>query len=199
MPYKLNPITGQFDYYEKAETPTDIYAKAPSRNFFIDGAYDGQNYDPGAWGSVNRLFAYPISIKQDCEFIDLQIWSLSAAGNSVFGIYENYQGLPGSLVAQTSEFDNSILGTKVSTFTTPCKIKAGFYWVAWLTSSTPSLGMLGYQSLGINLAPTGGLAPVNRVSRALTYTNTLPSSFGTPDLFQAIYPSIPAISFSITY
>lgn len=181
------------------QSPTNVYAKTPNRNIFIDGAYDGQNFDPSTWGSVDRLYAMPINVKQDCEFLDLFFWSLGLSGNSVFGIYENYQGLPGNLIAQTNEFDNSIVGGKTSVFQTSCQIKAGYQWVAWLTSSMPSMAYVGYQAQTQNVAPINGLTPINRVSKALLYTNTLPSTFGTPDLFQAMYPTIPLITYSITY
>ena len=133
------------------------------------------------WG-INILYAFPIVIKKDVTIEDLRIaFNTSVAGKSVFGLYDMLSGLPNNLLFQTTPFDNSVTGTQIYSLSTPLEFKKGIYFVAYNTSSSPTIFARDSYSVANIFGADFVVASANiRLSAAYNYTGTLPANFGSP-------------------
>ena len=184
MPYKLNPFTGNFDYYEDLAKGNYQYQGVNSYNsFMLNCGFAGASTNSI---STNLLLAFPIFVQQDVSIdaIRIGISVAGAAGNSVFGLYSAENGLPKDKLFQTTQFNNAITGYQVINVGTQVLTK-GIYFVGYLSSSIPSLisvpvtavpNVLGYKL-------NSGDGPSMLMSRVLPYTATLPAVWGTATTF----------------
>lgn len=199
MPYKLNPFTGNFDYYEDLAKGNYQYQGVNSYNsFMLNCGYAGASTNAI---STNLLLAFPIFVQQDVSIDEIRIGvSLGSAGNSVFGLYSAENGLPKDKLFQTTQFNNGVIGYQLINVGTQV-LKKGIYFVSYLTNSVPSLigvpvtavpNVLGYKL-------NSGDGPSMLISRALTYTSTLPAVWGTPTTkyTTANVNNIPQVEFKI--
>jgi hypothetical protein len=133
--------------------------------------------------NTNQLGIYPIYIRRSVTIdqIGIFIGTLSA-GNSVFGLYDNINGVPNNLLFgnTASPFNNGITSAQTWTLPSPISLQAGVYYVAWNSSSaanfrsTPSSTPVAVFSQG-NANSANGSA----LFKGLTYSGNLPSNWNT--------------------
>jgi hypothetical protein len=199
MPYKFNPFTSNFDYYEDIPKESYQYQGINSYNsFMINCGYFGSSTNPI---TTNLLLAFPIFVQQDVSINEIRIGvSLGAVGNSVFGLYSSENGLPKDKLFQSTQFNNGATGYQAINVGTQI-LKKGIYFVSYLTNSVPNLicvpvtavpNVLGYKL-------NSGDGPSMLISRALIYTSTLPAVWGTPTTLYttANVVCVPQVEFKI--
>jgi hypothetical protein len=200
MPYKFNPFTSNFDYYEDIPKESYQYQGINSYNsFMINCGYFGSVANLMA---TNLLLAFPIFVQQDVSINEIRIGIsiAGAAGNSVFGLYSAENGLPKDKLFQTTQFNNAVTGYQAINVGTQV-LKKGIYFVGYLSSSTPSVICVPVTAvpnvLGNKLNVGDG--PSFLMSRALTYTSTLPTVWGTPTTLYttANVIGVPQVEFKI--
>jgi hypothetical protein len=151
--------------------------------------------------AANVLYAFPIEIKEDVTISELQIaYTAGVAGNSVYGLYGMENGLPKNKIFQTTAFNNLTTGFQTYTLPTPLVVKKGIYFVAYNTSSAPSVytfNRLAVKNIfGSTWSSNFGSISVIRLTAGYTYTGTLPATFGLP-VDNTLIQSVPAVLFKI--
>ena len=85
-------------------------------------------------GNGNLLIAQQTSLNHSATIESLSFFVTNASGKLRLGIYDDANGTPGKLLAQTSSF-NTKVGWNTREVTTPVMLPAGTYWLAYLAQN----------------------------------------------------------------
>jgi hypothetical protein len=93
----------------------------------------------------NIIYAQPMILHRSARVNGITSnVTTGAVGAARFGIYRSAGALPSTLVAETAELaSTNAIATNHQTFSTPPTLTAGLYWIAVVTSGTPSLTRFG--------------------------------------------------------
>jgi hypothetical protein len=150
---------------------------------------------------ANVLYAFAIEIKEDVMISELEIaYTSGVAGNSVYSLYDSLNGTPNNLIFQSTAFNNAVTGFQNYTLPSPILVKKGIYFVAYNTSSDPSVYTFNRLTVknvfGATWNSNAGSISVVRLTAGYTYTGTLPATFGLP-ITNTFITSVPAVLFKI--
>jgi hypothetical protein len=157
-------------------------------NFMVNSAAFG-NSTNGV--SSNLLLAFPIYVQKDTTIDAVRIGVATASvGNTVIGLYTAVNGLPDTKIFQTTEFNNNVTGYQVISVGTQT-LKKGIYFVSYLMNSTYSAVHVPISAVpnvigNSGITTSSGDGPSSLVGRSLTYTSTLPTTWGTPTTLYSI-------------
>lgn len=202
MPYKLNSLTGKFDFYQdealsvkynntnsgltatnvqdainELNTST-IYPIGTTQTFLKSNSYVPAT---GLAVVINSLRGYHISIDKNVTIKDLRVrFSAGAVGNSVYGIYNvDSNGYPTNLIYSTTAFDNNLTSQQV--YTQDLSITKGNYFVAYNSNSAPTAFAYNAEHLYNPILGTQTTLSSSSYNAGLgvayTYTGTLPATF----------------------
>lgn len=179
----------------------------------IDVTYNKSNYQsfaltPNAF--INSNFAigtnvhlcFPILIQEDVTIERLRIViTTGSVGNTVYGLYSALNGLPDSLIFQTTAFNNNITAIQEYILPSPLTVNKGLYFVSYNTSSTYTIRSM-YAYCYPNIFGDDNLYSGPRIlaSNALVYSGVLPATFGalTTIYEYNVAPYIPYVQFKIS-
>ena len=110
----------------------------------IYGATNLVDLGAGAAVMANRLYLTPIKITKRSIFESMGFRHTVDAGGSVVrcGIYENNDGYPETLIAQTSDIDTSsgaVTGKSAAFIGGDITLDPSWYWLALVSNGTPSV------------------------------------------------------------
>lgn len=133
--------------------------------------------------NTNQLGIYPIYIRRSVTIdqIGIFIGTLSA-GNSVFGLYDNINGVPNNLLFgnTASPFNNGITSAQTWTLPSPISLQAGVYYVAWNSSSAANFRSVGSGTpVAVFAQGNANTANGSALLKGLTYSGNLPSNWNT--------------------
>lgn len=151
----------------------------------------------------NLLLGFPIVIKEDCTIERLKIkTTVNRVGNSVWGLYDAVDGLPNSLLFQSTALDNNVVGVQTYTLGTTYKVKTGLYYVVYNSNSVAGHALSCSPTSSIINCIGGDVSdvPSALLGRAYTYTGTLPATFGTVTNFynSVSVTSVPLVQFKVS-
>jgi hypothetical protein len=133
--------------------------------------------------ATNQLGIYPIYIRRSVTIdqIGIFIGTLSA-GNSVFGLYDNINGVPNNLLFgnTASPFNNGITSAQTWTLPSSISLQAGVYYVTWNSSSAANFRSVP-ASTPVAVFSQGNANSANgsALFKGLTYSGNLPSNWNT--------------------
>jgi len=139
MPYKFNPITGKFDYYQTGgggDIITPWSFRRSGRYYTYWGDRDLSTMNP----SRDYIYAMPfiVPVTQEFDRIAFKLIVAQTNGAARLGIYNDEDVYPSSLVIQTAEIDCSgTTGQKEETISE--ELPPGLYWLAINTKGDSNL------------------------------------------------------------
>ena len=178
---KVNATTGQLDLvndFSSLSTEGEFKYTKSLYQPLCDNLVPTTENIPG-----NTLCSKKIQVEEDVVVDEIAVrTNISYPGETfVLGLYAlDYQGLPDSLIVQTTEYDANISGFQSKTIPSTTLTK-GVYVVAYLGSAEISFRVnsnsLTNPNFGFDFGGSG--LTLNTYRSSLTYTSTLPASFPT--------------------
>jgi acid phosphatase type 7 len=86
-------------------------------------------------GNGNMLVAQQVSLAQSATLQSLSFYVRAASGNLRLGMYDDANGSPHNLLAQTAEF-TPVVGWNTQNVQSPLALSPGTYWLAYLPQSS---------------------------------------------------------------
>jgi hypothetical protein len=160
------------------------YLKNHYQTFHENTGLSGTSFTQALF--ANTLCAFPIQIKKAVTVQSMRYANIgSAAGNSVWGLYDSgSDGSPNNRLFQTSAFNNGLAST-IQTYTLPSNqtLQPGIYWIVYNSSSAPTIRCFQVVNVTVNIIgeTNGGMfnGPQSFLNRAFNYTGSLPNPFGS--------------------
>lgn len=195
---KYNPLL-KYGFQEVGGGVDYVYNKTNYQNFGINPI--AQALSAAAMATNNMLF-YAILVQEDCTIERLRISiSIGVAGSSVWGVYDMLDGKPNNLLFQSTAFDNSVTATQEYILGTPYNIKKGIYFIAYNTTSSPTLRCVQAYTLPSVFGDTIGYdGPRVLAGYAYAYTGTMPATASAPTTYYTVgsAPLMPHVQFKIS-
>jgi hypothetical protein len=178
MKLVFNPLTNNLDWV--SEVPEYKYpsgvAAGKYQNFFEASiSYTTKAFD------ADYLVAYPVIVKQKCTIDKIRGGiATPAVGNIVYGVYNQAStGLPGTLLFQSTAFNTNVSGTALYTLPQQKVLNPGLYWMAMHSSSAAVGPATAIAGILANIWSDMSASQYSYYYRALPYSATMPSTFGT--------------------
>ena len=122
MPYKINPITGQFDYYEAGANVMPFYGDSVLTSFQRSPkTTSSQNYGGGT------SFAVGINVEKDTTIINAYLEITAVAVNPTPASFALYEVVDGVVGARLFEYSYAITTTGIYTIPVNLDLTAGIY------------------------------------------------------------------------
>ena len=132
---------------------------------------------------TNQLGISPIYIRKSVTIDQIGVFiGVAVAGNSVFGLYDNINGVPNNLLFgnTASPFNNGIISIQTWTLPSPISLQAGVYYVAWNSSSAANFRSVGSGTpVAVFAQGNANTANGSALFKGLTYSGSLPSNWDT--------------------
>jgi len=130
---------------------------------------------------ADTVIYFPVFFDVANEFDNIRITVTTAAGTKMrLGLYENDNGIPGDLIAETSDLSPATTGLKSTTLT---QDKHGGEWLFAAIVSDGATGVAAQDDAQVNCGPlamtSSDAYKVTALSETATSWTTLPASAGT--------------------